>query len=924
MKTPFSLHCCHDPQGPVTGLLLLSSDPAEVLDLCAGLGQSDGRSAFPTLFAVAGGFLLRLTHPAQRVGLPGVICLWQQAPNLFLPVAAELWPTLFPDEATALTQKRGLVFLPGGQVLAFEPDRPVPLASLLAVRRLERGSFRPLPQPPPLADRLTQVLLDRAEDSPEAIISAGGEDIGTEQPEPPKAGPAGWAGAQVKQGVGTGLSWLGQKLGWNQLAQAGASMANAARHLLQGLSDSIRERQEAALRELLRQFQEGKLEDALRHALPLGEPAGRGSQASTNASLPTHNTSYSLGNILGGSGGLFGYWMGGAEVQNQLAAEYRKAAQAATARGDFRRAAFIYGKLLRDYRQAADMLSRGGLHHDAAVLYLDKLGDILAAAQAFAAAGEFDRAVQLYRQSNKHLLAGDLLRRLGEEQQALVEYETAIERLLLRDEFHAAGDLALTKLSSPERARDYFHKGWQRRPRGSPLPCLHGLAGLLAESPADLLALVDEAAAFLQGQGSESDCAAFFNEVVRLAQRPGLAGVRDRLRDRALLGLAARLRNRARVETAPGNLVSTLFGQAGTWSADQVSDAAVALKGALQKRAARSTPLQRGGVAQRAFIQSRLHEGTVLTACSAVEKGKLFVAFTDGALRCFHPEGGMMDILPSLTGVPCSLATDPQGRILQALSALEGGGYELVSFLCVEEFGQAQLLTRKVLHDLGPGAQLAPLVFVSNEPRGAIWWEEGFVALQGSQALPVAERGRGDFGQLVSLLLGVLPVPTLRTNRLLLLEDQSATLCWRPHPSLTGTSLGWIAQPAAGLLSSQVFWAERLEDRVKVWVVRVGDQGGQLFWSCLLVTDENGVELRASATTKVGGYLGASLLSSGAVWAIREGGIDLFGSRGRTLERLSSTTVNLTGACGCFPSPVTGELLVLCRDGYLLRMATPR
>ena len=45
----------------------------------------------------------------------------------------------------------------------------------------------------------------------------------------------------------------------------------------------------------------------------------------------------------------------------QLAAEYRKAAEAAVARGDYRRAAFIYGKLLKDYRSAAGVLSRGNL-----------------------------------------------------------------------------------------------------------------------------------------------------------------------------------------------------------------------------------------------------------------------------------------------------------------------------------------------------------------------------------------------------------------------------------------------------------------------------------------------------------------------------------------------------------------------------------
>ena len=56
-------------------------------------------------------------------------------------------------------------------------------------------------------------------------------------------------------------------------------------------------------------------------------------------------------------------------MQRELAAEYRKAAEQAIRRGDYRRAAFIYGKLLRDYRTAANVLMQGGLHHDAAVLF---------------------------------------------------------------------------------------------------------------------------------------------------------------------------------------------------------------------------------------------------------------------------------------------------------------------------------------------------------------------------------------------------------------------------------------------------------------------------------------------------------------------------------------------------------------------------
>src|SRR5262249_50198220 len=150
-------------------------------------------------------------------------------------------------------------------------------------------------------------------------------------------------------------------------------------------------RQEAALRALLRDFREGNLDRALRRALPFGETGERGGVPSSGAHLPENNLAYSLTDILGSGGGPAGYWLGGHDVWTELAEEYRKAARQAARRGDFRRAAYIYGKLLRDYRLAANTLLQGGLAHDAAVLYLTKVGDSLAAARAFEAAGEVDR-----------------------------------------------------------------------------------------------------------------------------------------------------------------------------------------------------------------------------------------------------------------------------------------------------------------------------------------------------------------------------------------------------------------------------------------------------------------------------------------------------------------------------------------------------
>src|SRR5262249_4043176 len=157
-------------------------------------------------------------------------------------------------------------------------------------------------------------------------------------------------------------------------------------------------------------------------------PMPRGDLGFGGTRLPERSAVFSLADILRGHGP-GGVWLTREDLFRELRAEYRKQAQAATARGDYRRAAFIYGKLLPDYRLAAAVLAQGGLPHQAALLYLKRLDDALAAAREFEAAGETDRALALYRQKGEHLRAGDLLQRLGEADLALAEYTIAADAL---------------------------------------------------------------------------------------------------------------------------------------------------------------------------------------------------------------------------------------------------------------------------------------------------------------------------------------------------------------------------------------------------------------------------------------------------------------------------------------------------------------
>ncbi len=330
----------------------------------------------------ADGFLVKLPR-AIDTPLAGVIRLRGLSADLLLPVDAELVPPLLPDEAAALVRQRGLVFLPGGRVLEFDPTGALPLANLVHDAAVERRPWQALPEPEELPEELTEIALEVPDTLPDDVLQPGGDGVGTESAEIPDASLPSKVAGKALFGLGKSFAWLGKSLHLPGLTAFGASLLSGAMSLAPRLSEQLLDKQEAMLRNLLRQFREGNIEEALRRALPLGDGFGRGSVPARDAWLPQHSLYYSLANLLGsrGSQGRASVWFGGGNTYNELLQEYRKQADQAAARGDFRRAAFIYGKLLRDFRSAALVLARGGLHRDAAILYERALNDLPAAAR---------------------------------------------------------------------------------------------------------------------------------------------------------------------------------------------------------------------------------------------------------------------------------------------------------------------------------------------------------------------------------------------------------------------------------------------------------------------------------------------------------------------------------------------------------------
>ncbi len=915
MKVPFRLSRRAESE-PAVALLVLSERVEDVLALCRRLGCDP----LPAVYRVAGGFLLRLTQPPQ-VPVAGCVRLRALAGNLLLPVDADLEPALLPDEAQALGRRRGLVFLPGGRVLEFTPTQPLPLSALVTAP-VRRGRWQTLPELPPLADRITEIVLDTPPEAADEVLAAGGEGIGTEAPPPTTTGLPRRALGKATYGLGKGLGWLGQKLGLGGLTRAGAKLLAGAMALAPGLSEKLLGRQAAQLRELLREFREGSIERALRRALPLGGATARGSSPASSDWLPTRGILYSLFEILRGGGGApAALWYTPDELYRELEQEYRRQAEAAAQRGDYRRAAFIYARLLNDYRGAALVLARGGLHRDSALIYQHKLHDYLAAAREYEAAGDFDRALKLYRQCGEHALAGDLLRRAGEEELAVAEYQLAAAKLVSDNPaggLHQAGELLLTRARRPDLAIPYFEKGWQQRPRGTPLPCAVRLVQLHTqnEEVEKLRVVVTEAQEYLEPPGNDGPASEFFNEVARLADLPALAVVREELRDRALLGLAGKMRQHTR-HKAPAAVVSGLMGAASPWPPAVVSDAQFALR---HERARRTAAVQCATTPIGAA-------GAVVTAvCWAPESGEIFLGFQSGEVYLFRPASGEVVAWRRENHAVHSLAASSEGKYLLVLF----GGEDQPGYLA-SHFGQGFYRVLPLHQPIQPdaGAWLCPLVPAEADPVVGLWDGRRLQLLQASHLLPVADwtgftRGHPPTAGLV--LSSQEDDPSGAILNLFLFAGNEVGY-WREHASPRETvpswkSLGWGPWlPERGTLRHPTFsWLPVGSDRLEL--VGIGADC-RSYWSELELDAQ---QIRTTRTFTIippsaQRSQAATLIRGGLVAVVSREGVGLFRRRGSGFEQVTLHRVALGNAVACFPHLRGNELIVICADGTVARVA---
>ncbi len=139
---------------PAEALLIPSRDPRVLVAFCSRLGL-DPRGR---VFDIAGGFLLELERPAIDP-MPGAVRLRSVATALYLPVDAELIPSLLDDEASGLVRDWGVVFSPCGGPLLFDRHAPIDMNEILKAQprtapELEFASRSPSDRGSPCGDRI--------------------------------------------------------------------------------------------------------------------------------------------------------------------------------------------------------------------------------------------------------------------------------------------------------------------------------------------------------------------------------------------------------------------------------------------------------------------------------------------------------------------------------------------------------------------------------------------------------------------------------------------------------------------------------------------------------------------------------------------------------------------------------------------------
>jgi hypothetical protein len=316
----------------------------------------------------------------------------------------------------------------------------------------------------------------------------------------------------------------------------------------------------------------------------------------------------------------------------------------------------------------------------------------------------------------------------------------------------------------------------------------------------------------------------------------------------------------------------------------------------------------------------------VSAACAAAQTGDLYLGFAGGEVVCFQARSGRVAHLPPYPWPVVALATDVTGHEVVILRGNEGelahlsgyagwesrhiaGGWRTVAVRGVPRLTPVAAHEGESVVGLWDGARLSLLFGPEFVPHDRVTPPfpadefTGALVLAGGVALAREFTVLFDAGGVWYTDHTRFAAPTAGQA-----AQVRAPLGWAPRSGVDGVAVG-------------LSWA--LPQPVRLEVAGLSGDG-DLCWSALDVfgTAGPGPDQRSNCDAGLH-YRAAALLGPGRVAGVTATQVRWLRCGASRFTLWATTRADLADAVACFHSPQTGELLVVCRDGDVVRVAVP-
>ena len=450
----------------------------DVVDIIETL--SLGRYASGTLYAlpqsgrdITAAGVVWIGNGQSVPALPGAVPLVKASQALWIPVDADLSPTIAPETLVRIASGDamlrvwlgdvGLVGFTADDVIdvrdwLLPPDGIIPPGSPRAWHSVAAVPTIPgrmtevsMASPPGLASMFADVQQELGS-PPGSLSDLQDDSIGKRAKDWVLEKLDAMAGPAKKQGGNSqaGNSQVGKP------SKVTASMAAMLGKFMQRDRDQ-------QIQKLL-SMMDADPDKALQYAIPIGgiADAFRGFSLPGSA-LMSRLTDFSLGGLFGGAGGAADPWSIDGRLQFQLQHKYRQQANRELAAGRYRRAAYILAHLLSDFRGAAEALEQGKFYGEAAVLYRDKLNNSRSAADCFRRGNMHRDACELYVKIGDLETAGEVMLDAGLDEEARELFSQAVDKHLITGAVLPAAKLMNERLDQRSEAIEMLCQLWPDR-----------------------------------------------------------------------------------------------------------------------------------------------------------------------------------------------------------------------------------------------------------------------------------------------------------------------------------------------------------------------------------------------------------------------------------------------------------------------------